>query len=117
MQMILDQHSSALSQPAPAIRLEIGAKLSDELVRVSRSQAFSNAVRGGNHRLIFRHVLADRIHQAVEILVGHDGALSCFCSARRVRCTVAATVMEEIPKALAISGLVRPSKNRSVKIS
>ena len=40
-----------------------------------------------------------------------------FASIRRVRCSDTATVIEDIPSASAISGLVSPSKNRSVKIS
>ena len=40
-----------------------------------------------------------------------------FADSRRVRCSVTATVIEDIPNALAISGLVSPSKNRKVKIS
>jgi len=38
-------------------------------------------------------------------------------SGKSVNCSVTATVIEDIPNAPAISGLVNPSKNRSVKIS
>src|SRR5579864_2122590 len=118
MQMILEQHLAALGQAARAIRFEVGSELrACRVMTFRRAQSFAHAPCRGFDDIRIRHVAADRIQQAVEILVGHQLALSFFCSILRVRCSVTATLIEDTPKALAISGLVSPSKNRSVKIS
>ena len=73
MQMIFDQHPSAFRQSTCAICFEIGTKLRTDFVRTvpGGSQAFSYAIRSGPHDLRIRRGVTDRIHQTIEILVGH----------------------------------------------
>jgi hypothetical protein len=79
MQMVFDQHSSPFQEPACTIRLEIGAKLRTEFVRTFRhTQALAYALRGGTRDLGIRHVVANGIHQTVEVFVGHCGILKFF---------------------------------------
>src|SRR5690349_20890868 len=99
MQMILEQHPAALRQSARAKRLANFVGTIGSVV-----QLLPHALSGGARSLGLRHVITDRIQQTIEILVIHDCALNVFCSNRRVRCSVTATVIEDIPKALAISG-------------
>jgi hypothetical protein len=72
MQMVFDQHSSALGQSACAVRLKVGAELGAEFVgTLPCAEPFAHAIRRGSSGLRVRSVVTDRIHQTIEILVGH----------------------------------------------
>jgi hypothetical protein len=70
MQMIFDQHSSALGQLASAIRFEVGTEVGAEFVSRG-AQPLSYAIPRGSSLLRIRRVIADRIHQTIEIRVVH----------------------------------------------
>ena len=70
--MIFEQHSAAFGQLACAIHVEVGTKLRADFVRtVAGAEPFSHAIRSGPGDLRIRRVVTDRIHQTIEILVGH----------------------------------------------
>ena len=70
--MIFEQHLAAFRQLACAIYIEIGTKLRTEFVRtVPGAESFPHAIRSDPGNLRIGNVIADRIHQTIEILVSH----------------------------------------------